>query len=171
MDSTVVEGSVGRVHDADGFFPPFSQNRLLVRIAEVQPWSEEPQQVQQMRQQQQLQQQAPPGLTMPLHQSPAPPPSAAGIRPRSPILRSSADGTRQTSRSFRNPSHTSSPASPSLPVGHLGFDNETGEFFETSYPAFSVTRDNLRVYQSEVYSLTRENQMLKQRVRELGEFS
>jgi hypothetical protein len=85
-------------------------------------------------------------------------PSSAS-RPRSPFVAHSL--SRQSSyRSSRNASPSLHPTS-----GHIGV---TGEGNDLSLGP-SATRDESAFYQAETQNLTRENQMLKLRIRELGE--
>ena len=74
-------------------------------------------------------------------------------RPSSPF-RSSMDVSRQSSRRSRTPSRT---ASPSLHPMSASLQGRS----QTSF-------DDSAFYQAETQTLTRENQMLKQRIRELG---
>lgn len=88
-------------------------------------------------------------------------------RSRSPYT-STRGGTMSRQSSFaersRNSSHTGSPAlRPSSSHGML--PHESGEFLP---PSSITTRDESAFYQAETQNLTRENQMLKQRIRELG---
>lgn len=83
--------------------------------------------------------------------------------PRSPVAfhpRSSFDMTRaDIQRRSRTPSRTASPRLRSTSIS-----GEGGEPFSLS------GRDENAFYQAETQMLARENQMLRQRIRELGEF-
>ena len=83
-------------------------------------------------------------------------------RPSSPF-RSSMEISRQSSRRSRTPSRT---VSPSLHPVFTGFQGPGEEWVLTGRSQTSF--DDSAVYQAETQSLTRENQMLKQRIRELG---
>ncbi|KAL8711899.1 MAG: hypothetical protein Q9220_003843 [cf. Caloplaca sp. 1 TL-2023] len=89
--------------------------------------------------------------------------SMSNPRPRSPAPHSSFELSRQSSRQSRTPSRGGSPAVRPLSAGlqaHgddwlLSGGNQGG-------------RDDVAYYQAETQMLTRENQMLKMRIRELG---
>ena len=83
-------------------------------------------------------------------------------RPSSPF-RSSMDISRQSSRRSRTPSRTASPSLHPVSAGLQGPGEEWG-FTGRSQTSF----DDSAFYQAETQMLTRENQMLKQRIRELG---
>ena len=83
-------------------------------------------------------------------------------RPSSP-LRSSMDVSRQSSRRSRTPSRTASPSLHPVSAGLQGPGEDWG-FTGRSQTSF----DDSAFYQAETQMLTRENQMLKQRIRELG---
>ena len=83
-------------------------------------------------------------------------------RPSSPF-RGSVDVSRQSSRRSRTPSRT---ASPSLRPVSAGLQGPGEEWCFTGRSQTSF--DDSAFYQAETQMLTRENQMLKQRIRELG---
>lgn len=83
-------------------------------------------------------------------------------RPSSPF-RSSMDLSRQSSRRSRTPSRTTSPSLRPRSTSMQGSGEEWG-FAGRSQAGF----DDSSFYQAETQMLTRENQMLKQRIRELG---
>jgi len=90
-----------------------------------------------------------------------PSPGSAAPGPRSPFISHSL--SRHSSyRSSRD-------ASPSIPAnsGHHGPHNDNHELLLGA----SASRDESAFYQAETQTLTRENQMLKMRIRELGEHS
>ena len=84
-------------------------------------------------------------------------------RPRSPTPRSSFDLSRQSSRRSRPASHLGSPALPPLSAGL----QTHGDEWLLSGGGQGV-RDESAFYQAETQMLTRENQMLRMRIRELG---
>ena len=91
--------------------------------------------------------------------------SSNTTRPRSPLPRNSLELARQTSRSSRTPSRTTSPSLRPISAG-LG---DRGEDSSLASSIQSQTgRDDVSFSQAESLMLTRENQMLKQRIRELG---
>ena len=90
------------------------------------------------------------------------PMSVTNPRPRSPIPRSSVDLSRQSSRRSRTSSRTNSPSIRPLSAGLHGHSDEW------LLPG-SGGRDESAFYQAETQSLTRENQMLRMRIRELGQ--
>ena len=83
-------------------------------------------------------------------------------RPSSPF-RSSIDLSRRSSRRSRTPSRTASPSLRPVSAGMQGpgEDWAFGGRIQTNF-------DDGAFYQAETQTLTRENQMLKQRIRELG---
>ena len=88
--------------------------------------------------------------------------ASSNPRPSSPF-RNSIDFSRQSSRRSRTPSRT---ASPSL---HPVSANSQGQGEEWGFTGRGQTSfDDNAFYQAETQMLTRENQMLKQRIRELG---
>lgn len=97
---------------------------------------------------------------------PNPPSASTSIfgnpRPSSPF-RSSMDLSRQSSRRSRTPSRTASPSLRPVSAGLQGPGEDWG-FTGRSHSTF----DDSTFYQAETQMLTRENQMLKQRIRELG---
>jgi len=88
---------------------------------------------------------------------------AVGPRPSSPIVRGSFDLSRQSSRRSRTPSRT---ASPSLRNTSASMFSQNDDFF--SGGRSQSLMDENAYYQAETQNLTRENQMLRQRIRELG---
>jgi hypothetical protein len=80
-------------------------------------------------------------------------------RPRSPFL--SHGLSRQSS--YRSSAHGSPSIRPT--AGYSGPHNESGELL---LGASATARDESAFYQAETQMLTRENQMLKMRIRELG---
>lgn len=84
--------------------------------------------------------------------------------PRSPAPHSSTDLSRQSSRRSRAPSRVASPALlPQLP----GLQTQGDSEWLLSGGGQS-SRDDSAYYQAETLNLTRENQMLRQRIRQLG---
>ncbi|KAI4105200.1 MAG: hypothetical protein LQ339_003531 [Xanthoria mediterranea] len=83
-------------------------------------------------------------------------------RPRSPAPRGSYELSRQSSRQSRTPSRTGSPA---LRPTSAGLQAQ-GEDWVLSGGSQS-SRDDVAYYQAETQMLTRENQMLKIRIRDL----
>ncbi len=77
--------------------------------------------------------------------------------------RLSFDMSRQPSRRSRTPSRTTSPALRPLSAGL----NTYGEGTDGAW-ALGGVRDDVNFYQIETKNLTRENQILKRRIRELG---
>ncbi len=99
--------------------------------------------------------------------APQNPPSAStsifnNPRPSSPF-RSSMDLSLQSSRRSRTPSRTASPSLRPVSAGLPG-PGDDWAFTGRSQSSF----DDSTFYQAETQMLTRENQMLKQRIRELG---
>ncbi len=88
--------------------------------------------------------------------------SAGNLRPRSPVPRSSLDLSRQPSRRSRPPSHT---GSPSLRPHSAGLQPYGDEWLLSGSAS---SRDDSAYYQAETQALTRENQMLRSRIRQLG---
>lgn len=82
--------------------------------------------------------------------------------PSSPF-RSSMDLSRQSSRRSRTPSRTASPSLRPVSAG-MQAAGEDWSFRPRSQSSF----DDSAFYQAETQTLTRENQMLRQRIRELG---
>ena len=91
--------------------------------------------------------------------------SIANPRPRSPAPRSSFDLSRRSSRRSRTPSHA---GSPSLRPLSAGIHSHGGEEWLLSGGGSHGSRDESAFYQAETLMLTRENQMLRLRIRELG---
>ncbi len=87
--------------------------------------------------------------------------SIANQRPRSPVPRSSFD---LSSRLSRTSSRTGSPALRPLSAGLQAHGDE----WQLSGGGNSGARDESTFYQAETQMLTRENQMLRNRIRELG---
>lgn len=89
------------------------------------------------------------------------------LPPRSPAAhshhRSSFDLSRQPSRRSRTPSRTASPAMRPVSASLSGY-GDTGEVPWT----LAGSRDEAAFYQAETQMLSRENQMLRMRIRELG---
>ncbi|KAI4096253.1 MAG: hypothetical protein LQ344_001079 [Seirophora lacunosa] len=86
-------------------------------------------------------------------------------RPRSPAPPSSLELSRQSSRASRTPSRGGSPLVRPM---SSGLQSQSEEWM---LPGGSQSgRDDLAYYQAETQMLTRENQMLKMRIRELGWF-
>ncbi|KAI9811833.1 MAG: hypothetical protein M1827_005184 [Pycnora praestabilis] len=83
-------------------------------------------------------------------------------RPRSPAPRSSFDLSRQPSRRSRNSSRTTSPALRPVSASLSGQGEEQAWSLSSS-----GNRDESAFYQAETQNLTRENQMLRFRIREL----
>lgn len=84
-------------------------------------------------------------------------------RARSPIPRSSVELSRQSSRQSRTLSRTGSPSIRPMSAGLQAH----GDDWMLSAGSQS-SRDDAAFYQAETLALTRENQMLKLRIRELG---
>ncbi|KAL8668329.1 MAG: hypothetical protein Q9168_007040 [Polycauliona sp. 1 TL-2023] len=93
---------------------------------------------------------------------PSAPISISNPRPRSPAPRGSYELSRQSSRQSRTPSRT---GSPSLRPSSAGVQAQ-GEDWMLSGGSQS-SRDDAAYYQAETQMLTRENQMLKIRIRDL----
>ena len=91
------------------------------------------------------------------------PVSVINPRPRSPVPRASLDLSRQSSRRSRASSRT---GSPSIRPESVGFQAHGDEWL-LSGPSQSI-RDESAFFQAETQTLTRENQMLRLRIRELG---
>ena len=87
------------------------------------------------------------------------PMSVTNPRPRSPIPRSSFELSRQSSRRSRTSSR-----SPSIRPLSAGLHPHGDEWLL----AGGGSRDESAFYQAETQTLTRENQMLRMRIRELG---
>ncbi|KAL8693354.1 MAG: hypothetical protein Q9218_001791 [Villophora microphyllina] len=85
-------------------------------------------------------------------------------RPRSPVPRSSVELSRQSSRQSRTPSRT---GSPSIRPMSAGLQAHGDDWMLSS--GSQSSRDDAAYYQAETTALTRENQMLKLRIRELAE--
>lgn len=92
------------------------------------------------------------------------PTSVTNPRPRSPVPRSSFDLSRQSSRRSRATSRTGSPALRPLSAGLQAHGDE----WLLSGGGSQGIRDESAFYQAETQMLTRENQMLRMRIRELG---
>ncbi|KAK7707901.1 hypothetical protein SLS57_009160 [Botryosphaeria dothidea] len=83
-------------------------------------------------------------------------------RARSPMPAASGQGSLSRNSSYRQSRNSSRTGSPALrPTSH---HSESGEWLLGS----SNSRDESAFYQAETQNLTRENQMLKMRIRELG---
>ena len=93
------------------------------------------------------------------------PPSVMNPRPRSPGPRGSLDLSRHSSRRSRPSSRTTSPAL--LPLS-AGLHSESNEWLLSGGGVGQGSRDESAFYQAETQMLTRENMMLKMRIRELG---
>lgn len=93
------------------------------------------------------------------------PPGTQIPRPTSPVLRGSRELSRQSSRRSQTPSRTGSPSLRSRPAS-AGMYAQGDDFFYSG-PGGSLTDSN-DYYRAETQNLTRENQMLRQRIRELG---
>lgn len=91
--------------------------------------------------------------------------SISNPRPRSPAPHTSFDLSRQSSRASRTPSRGGSPSMRPMSAGL----QSQGEDWVLSGGSQSG-RDDVAYYQAETQMLTRENQMLKMRIRELGSF-
>ncbi len=91
------------------------------------------------------------------------PMTAANPRPRSPVPRSSIELSRRSSRRSRTPSRTGSPALRPLSAGLQAHGDEW-----LLSGSSQGSRDESAFYQAETQMLTRENQMLRLRIRELG---
>ncbi|KAL9593026.1 MAG: hypothetical protein Q9179_006155 [Wetmoreana sp. 5 TL-2023] len=90
------------------------------------------------------------------------PVSVNNPRPRSPVPRSSIELSRQSSRRSRTPSRTGSPSMRPMSAGLQAHGDDW------MLPGGSQSsRDDAAYYQAETQALTRENQMLKMRIREL----
>ena len=89
------------------------------------------------------------------------PMSVTNPRPRSPATRPSFELSRRSSRRSRTPSRTGSPSIRPLSAGLPAQGDEW-------LLAGGGSRDESAFYQAETQSLTRENQMLRLRIRELG---
>ncbi|KAL9024853.1 MAG: hypothetical protein Q9196_006212 [Gyalolechia fulgens] len=90
------------------------------------------------------------------------PASMGNPRPRSPVPRTSFELSRQSSRASRTPSRGGSPSLRPMSAGLQG----QGDDWMLSGGSQS-SRDDVAYYQAETQMLTRENQMLKMRIREL----
>ncbi|MCJ1481974.1 hypothetical protein MMC06_002135 [Schaereria dolodes] len=88
------------------------------------------------------------------------PVSVTNPRPRSPIPRSSFDLSRQSSRRSRTSSR-----SPALRPLSAGLQQQNEEWLLSA--GSHGSRDESAYYQAETQALTRENQMLRMRIREL----
>ena len=89
--------------------------------------------------------------------------SVTNPRPRSPVPRGSL--SRRSSRQSQASSYAGSPSLRPLSAGLQGHGGD--EWLLSS----SAGRDESAYYQAETQMLTRENQMLRQRIRELGRSS
>ncbi len=98
----------------------------------------------------------------PLPQGSAPM-SISNPRPRSPIARGSYELSSQSSRQSRTPSRNGSPA---LRPSSAGLQAQGEDWMLSS--GGQGSRDDVAYYQAETQMLTRENQMLKIRIRDLG---
>ena len=157
--------SLGELHQELENEQEFQVNRLLAQIRQLQD------QVQRQQQQQPQGQSAvagdeAPGRSAPLPISTSSPQPAAGFHssgslPRSPIFpRSSFDMARADLRHrSRTPSRNASPRLRSTSISA-----DSGELWALG------GRDESAFYQAESQMLIRENQMLRHRIRELGEF-
>ena len=97
------------------------------------------------------------------------PMSVHNPRPRSPIPRGSVELSRQSSHRSRTPSRTTSPMLRPISAG-LQAQNEDWMLGGSSMTRrdSQSSRDECAYYQAETQTLTRENQMLRMRIRELG---
>lgn len=86
-------------------------------------------------------------------------------RPSSPAPRGSRELSRQSSRRSQTPSRTGSPSLRSRPAS-AGLNAQGDELFYDGPGASGI--DSNDYYRAETQNLTRENQMLRQRIRELG---
>jgi len=93
------------------------------------------------------------------------PASVINPRPRSPGPRGSLDLSRHNSRRSRHSSRTTSPAL--LPLS-AGLHGESNEWLLSGGGSSQGSRDESAFYQAETQMLTRENLMLRMRIRELG---
>lgn len=93
------------------------------------------------------------------------PTSVINPRPRSPGPRGSLDLSRHSSRRSRHSSRTTSPAL--LPLS-AGLQGESNEWLLSGGGSSQGSRDESAFYQAETQMLTRENLMLRMRIRELG---
>jgi hypothetical protein len=100
-----------------------------------------------------------PNVSVPL------PTSVINPRPRSPGPRGSLDLSRHNSRRSRHSSRTTSPAL--LPLS-AGLHGESNEWLLSGGGSSQGSRDESAFYQAETQMLTRENLMLRMRIRELG---
>ena len=91
------------------------------------------------------------------------PMTVSNPRPRSPVARSSMELSRQSSRRSRTPSHAGSPALRPLSAG---LQAHADDWLLSG--GNQGSRDESAFYQAETQMLTRENQMLRLRIRELG---
>ncbi|KAL8793791.1 MAG: hypothetical protein Q9195_003621 [Heterodermia aff. obscurata] len=97
------------------------------------------------------------------------PMSVHNPRPRSPVPRGSLELSRQSSHRSRTPSRNTSPMLRPMSAGLQAH----GEDWQLSSSGMSrgdsqSSRDESTYYQAETQTLTRENQMLRMRIRELG---
>lgn len=91
--------------------------------------------------------------------------SITNPRARSPAPRSTSfDISHQSSRRSRTSSRTGSPALQPLSAGLQSH----GEEWQLAGSGNPGARDEIAFYQAETQTLTRENQMLRNRIRELG---
>ena len=97
---------------------------------------------------------------------PTQPMSVTNPRPRSPAPRASFDLSRQSSRRSRTSSRTGSPA---LRPESAGLQTHGDEWLLSG--GSQGSRDESAFFQAETQTLTRENQMLRLRIRELGTYS
>ena len=95
------------------------------------------------------------------------PASITNTRPRSPGPRGSLDLSRHSSRRSRPSSRTTSPAL--LPLS-AGLHGESNEWLLSGGGNGQGSRDESAFYQAETQMLTRENLMLRMRIRELGRY-
>ena len=97
------------------------------------------------------------------------PMSVHNPRPRSPIPRGSTELSRQSSHRSRTPSHNTSPMLRPTSAG-IQAQNEDWMLANSglSRRDSQSSRDESAYYQAETQTLTRENQMLRMRIRELG---
>lgn len=107
--------------------------------------------------------------TYPPHPSTTHPISITNPRPRSPIPRSSIDLSRQSSRRSRTSSRGNSPSL--RPLSGTLHPHGGEEWLLGATGTGTVSgRDESAFYQAETTNLTRENQMLRARIRELGTY-
>ena len=95
-----------------------------------------------------------------------PNPNAVHPRPASPAARTSFEVSRQSPHRSRTPSRTASPSFRNHSAGMTSIFAPSEEFYPGGRSQSLM--DENAYYQAETQNLTRENQMLRQRIRELG---